>query len=108
MRRALAWIAAATLAGCAVGPDYSRPAIDLPQSYPSAAPDTAPPAIAERWWTLYGDTQLDPAYTPFGKITSGLDILTKVAAAGITGPGGDGTGRPTQPVQLESVTVSAA
>lgn len=60
MRRALALIAAATLAGCAVGPDYSRPAIELPQGYPSAAPgETAQPAIAEKWWTLYGDAQLD-------------------------------------------------
>jgi multidrug efflux system outer membrane protein len=59
VKRALALIAAATLAGCALGPDYSRPAIELPQGFPSATPGEATPVVAERWWTLYGDAQLD-------------------------------------------------
>ncbi|MGE0225077.1 MAG: efflux transporter outer membrane subunit [Acetobacteraceae bacterium] len=48
----------AALAGCAVGPDYSRPEIDLPAAYPAAA-DTGEAAVAADWWTLYGDAELD-------------------------------------------------
>lgn len=51
------------IAGCAVGPDYQRPEIALPATYPdSAAPaagDAAAAAIAADWWTLYGDAELD-------------------------------------------------
>jgi multidrug efflux system outer membrane protein len=59
-RLALAPIAAIALAGCAVGPDYSRPAADLPAAFASAAPGGATQPLPERkWWTLYGDAMLD-------------------------------------------------
>ena len=52
------------LAGCAIGPDYQRPdaRLALPDSYANEAPASAPastPALASRWWTLFGDKQLD-------------------------------------------------
>ena len=49
----------ALLAGCAtVGPDYERPAIELPARYPApAAAETA--AVPAQWWTLYGDRTLE-------------------------------------------------
>ena len=50
--------AVALLAACAaVGPDYERPAIDLPQSY--AAPGQAAGAVEAAWWKLYRDPALD-------------------------------------------------
>ncbi len=55
----------ALLAGCAVGPDYSRPALDVPGAFPDpldangAAAPQAGAAIAAQWWTLYGDSTLD-------------------------------------------------
>ncbi len=56
-----AFCAALLLAGCAaVGPDYQRPAIGLPGTYPGAPADVAPAAaIPAEWWRLYGDQQLD-------------------------------------------------
>jgi len=58
--RAVAWIAALALAGCAIGPDYSRPALQLPAGYPSgAASGAAQTAVQDQWWTLYGDATLD-------------------------------------------------
>jgi multidrug efflux system outer membrane protein len=51
------------LAGCiTLGPDYQRPAIELPAQYPEAAP--AEPAaegaaLAPDWWRLYADATLD-------------------------------------------------
>ena len=56
--------ACALLAGCAVGPDYQRPEIELPQNW-SATPATDMTAArktdtaGERWWTLYADPVLD-------------------------------------------------
>ncbi|MBL8453742.1 MAG: efflux transporter outer membrane subunit [Zoogloea sp.] len=52
------------LAGCALGPDYQRPdaRVALPDSYanePVAAAPATTPALAGRWWTLFGDGQLD-------------------------------------------------
>jgi len=47
--------------GCAaVGPDYARPAIDLPGAYPGAPADLgSAAAIRPEWWKLYGDATLD-------------------------------------------------
>ncbi|MFL6573646.1 MAG: TolC family protein, partial [Burkholderiales bacterium] len=53
-------IMAALLAACTtVGPDYERPAVNLPNEYRVAAgaPDAAP--LAEEWWKLYSDATLD-------------------------------------------------
>ena len=52
--------ALAALAGCAVGPDYARPTLDVPGAFPDALDAAAQaPAIAPQWWTLYGDSVLD-------------------------------------------------
>jgi multidrug efflux system outer membrane protein len=49
----------ALLAGCTtVGPDYQRPAVELPAQYPSAASDSGSP-LAPDWWTLYQDPALN-------------------------------------------------
>jgi len=49
------------LAGCAaVGPDYERPATNLPGAYPDAPVDLpAAVVISADWWKLYGDQRLD-------------------------------------------------
>jgi len=53
------------LAGCAaVGPDYERPAVDLPNTYltygdPVANAAGAAATIDPAWWKLYGDAALD-------------------------------------------------
>ena len=59
MRRSAALgIVSALLAGCMVGPDYTRPAIDTPASFrfePATVTDTANTA----WWRQFGDPVLD-------------------------------------------------
>lgn len=49
------------LGACTVGPDYVRPQVPTPAVYAEAPGATAPEAAAlrPRWWTLYGDPQLD-------------------------------------------------
>ncbi|MDD5240964.1 MAG: efflux transporter outer membrane subunit [Sulfuricella sp.] len=52
-------LAFSTLAGCAVGPDYQRPAIDIPAAYKeSSGWKIAEPrdhAQRGKWWEIYGD-----------------------------------------------------
>ena len=56
-----AFCAALLLGACAaVGPDYERPAMDLPGAYPDAPADVpATGAIPAEWWKLYRDQRLD-------------------------------------------------
>ena len=50
--------AALTLAGCAIGPDYVRPATPLPANYAEAT-GSEQTTVNARWWTLFGDATLD-------------------------------------------------
>jgi outer membrane protein, multidrug efflux system len=58
--RASLVIAAALLAGCAVGPNFVKPDPEVPATW-SEAPghDVAAPAEPERWWLGFGDAELD-------------------------------------------------
>jgi NodT family efflux transporter outer membrane factor (OMF) lipoprotein len=68
-------IAATTLTGCAVGPNYRRPAIALTPAY------QAPVAIVADadagWWTRFGDPLLDNLVTR--ALAQNLDIAAAVA-----------------------------
>ena len=63
-RLAVAGLAAALLAGCAVGPDYKRPASDTPGAFRRSASDTNAAAIGTNsfadlgWWETFEDPQL--------------------------------------------------
>lgn len=50
------------------------------------------------------DSQLGPNYTPWGKVTKGLDVLDKILAIGING---QGDGPPKEKVYLEDFTVTS-
>jgi multidrug efflux system outer membrane protein len=45
--------------GCAVGPDYVRPAVEPPEQFKSQAAGEAAPPVPTEWWRLYGDPELD-------------------------------------------------
>ena len=49
---------AALIAGCALGPAYQRPAIELPLAW-TDVPSQGKSATGDRWWTMYGDPALD-------------------------------------------------
>jgi NodT family efflux transporter outer membrane factor (OMF) lipoprotein len=55
--------AVAAVSGCAVGPDYKRPAADLPVAWKLEQPwrTGAPADTADKgpWWEAFGDPQLD-------------------------------------------------
>jgi multidrug efflux system outer membrane protein len=59
MRRTFSFAAAALLSACMVGPDYQRPAVDLPAGYAGTASAAAPLPVPQAWWTLYHDAALE-------------------------------------------------
>jgi peptidyl-prolyl cis-trans isomerase B (cyclophilin B) len=91
------------------GPGYSFADENLKgATYPAgtvAMANSGPDTNGSQFFLVYKDTQLAPSYTPFGTITSGLDILAKVAAAGST-PADDG--KPKLPVSIQTAIVAAA
>ena len=60
-----------------------------------------------QFFLVFKDTTLGPDYTPFGTITSGLDILQNVAKAGTSCTfAGAGGGVPKDKVDIDSVSIS--
>jgi len=57
------WVAVLLVAGCAVGPDYRRPAVETPDTYRRAASDTNAPSAGSSfadlaWWEIFDDPKL--------------------------------------------------
>ena len=50
----------ALVTACTVGPNYRRPALEVPESYPRTAPEAASGAsfAEEAWWDVFQDGQL--------------------------------------------------
>ncbi len=75
-------------------------------AYPAATvamANAGPGTNGSQFFLVYKDTTLQPAYTPFGTIVSGLNVIQKVAAAGTDN--GKGDGPPKEKVVIESVTI---
>lgn len=49
----------ALTSGCAMGPDYVAPEIDVPTAWESKHTTATERAIQSTWWTNFGDTQLN-------------------------------------------------
>src|SRR5205085_346570 len=79
--RAIALALSALLAGCAVGPDYQRPAIEMPGEY--TAPEVGTQStVSDRWWTLYGDATLDQLVTDALQRNADIELaVARVAEA---------------------------
>ncbi|WP_228561741.1 peptidylprolyl isomerase [Catenulispora rubra] len=93
------------------GPGYQFPDENLAgATYPAgtaAMANAGPGTNGSQFFLVYKDTTLLPSYTPFGTITSGLDVVAKIAAGGEDDSNGAGDGRPKINVVLNSVTVAA-
>lgn len=90
---------------------------NLPKSgaknYPAgtlAMANSGPKTNGSQFFLVYADTQLGPDYTIFGRITSGLDLLKKIAEVGAYKVESDGQafyagdGFPVQLVVIESAS----
>ena len=68
-----------------------------------------PDSNGSQFFLVFQTTTLPPSYTPFGQVTSGLNILQAVGKRGFGPPlNPEGGGAPKDKVQIESVTISTA
>lgn len=93
------------------GPGFTFQDENLPKNvannYPAgtvAMANSGPSTNGSQFFLVYANTTLSPAYTIWGQITTGLDIVKAVAAAGVKGGGSDGT--PAQTIAIEKIVVS--
>ncbi|MCW2667286.1 MAG: peptidyl-prolyl cis-trans isomerase cyclophilin type [Frankiales bacterium] len=75
-----------------------------PRGTVAGAKTAAPGTTGSQFFLVYKDSPLPPQYTPFGRITAGLDVLDKIAAAG-SEPEGDG--KPKTEVTITTARVKA-
>jgi peptidyl-prolyl cis-trans isomerase B (cyclophilin B) len=100
------------------GPGYEFASENLPKGASSSATVTykagtvamansgSSTTNGSQFFLVYKNSTLGPDYTPFGTITSGLDILQKVANAGTSCTySGPGDGVPKEKVIINSVTI---
>ena len=76
-------------------------------TYPAgtlAMANSGPNTNGSQFFLVYSDSRLPPNYTPFGKITSGMDVLQNIAAGGTKDGSGDGA--PATDIVLGSVTTA--
>jgi peptidyl-prolyl cis-trans isomerase B (cyclophilin B) len=98
------------------GPAYKYGEENLPK--PKAGAQTAtytkgtlamanagPGTNGSQFFIVYGDSELPPNYTIFGKITSGMDIIESVAKAGVKGSS-QGDGPPKKAVTIQDITIT--
>jgi peptidyl-prolyl cis-trans isomerase B (cyclophilin B) len=70
-----------------------------------AMANSGPDTNGSQFFIVYKDTSLPPSYTIFGKVTTGMDVVDKVAAAGSDNSNGPGDGKPKKPITFTSVGV---
>jgi peptidyl-prolyl cis-trans isomerase B (cyclophilin B) len=95
------------------GPGYQIPDENLPKdgtgNYPAgtvAMANSGPGTNGSQFFLVYKDTTLGPDYTIWGKVTTGLKVLKKVAKQGVQGGGTDGA--PVQPLVITKATASSS
>ncbi|MFI9274705.1 peptidylprolyl isomerase [Kitasatospora sp. NPDC052896] len=78
-------------------------------TYPAgtvAMANSGPNTNGSQFFLVYKDSPLPPNYTPFGKITGGMDVLNNIAAGGENDANQPGDGAPNANVVLNSVTTA--
>ncbi len=73
----IAMALALCLASCMVGPDYKRPAVELPPAYANASDGMPAAQLPAEWWKLYGDARLNELVA--SSITYNTDLRLAVA-----------------------------
>ncbi|MFI9649985.1 peptidylprolyl isomerase [Streptomyces sp. NPDC052040] len=92
------------------GPGYSFPDENLQgATYPAgtvAMANAGPNTNGSQFFFVWKDTKLSPNYTPFGQVTTGLDVLEKIAAGGEDDQNNPGDGFPNLPVNIRHVAIT--
>ncbi|MFC4998593.1 peptidylprolyl isomerase [Dactylosporangium cerinum] len=91
-------------------PGYQYGEENLPTTLPPypqgtlAMANAGPGTNGSQFFVVYKDSDIPPDYSVFGQVTSGLDLLDRIAAAGTTTGGADGP--PKLAVQITEIRVS--
>ena len=92
------------------GPGYSFNDENLAgATYPAgtvAMANAGPNTNGSQFFITTQDTVLRPAFTPFGTITGGMDVLRRIAAAGEDDQNGPGDGYPNLFVNILAVAIT--
>jgi peptidyl-prolyl cis-trans isomerase B (cyclophilin B) len=86
-----------------------KPGGNKPVTYPAgtlAMANSGPGTNGSQFFVVYKDSKLAPKYTPFGRVTSGLDVVNQIAQKGVQDGGSDG--KPAEKVTIKHFTVSKA
>jgi peptidyl-prolyl cis-trans isomerase B (cyclophilin B) len=59
-----------------------------------------------QFFLVYKDSQLPASYTPIGQVTTGLDVLDKIAAGGTDNANAAGDGKPIVGVMIKTASMS--
>jgi peptidyl-prolyl cis-trans isomerase B (cyclophilin B) len=70
-----------------------------------AMANAGPNTNGSQFFFVTKDTTLRPNYTPFGVVTSGMDVLAKIAAGGEDDQNGPGDGYPNKYVEILHVLI---
>jgi peptidyl-prolyl cis-trans isomerase B (cyclophilin B) len=101
------------LGGTGTGPGYTYGIENAPKdgTYPKGtlamARTTDPNSNADQFFVVYKDSKLPTdggGYSIFGTVTGGMDIVEKIAAAGVSGGATDGA--PAAPISILKVAVT--
>jgi peptidyl-prolyl cis-trans isomerase B (cyclophilin B) len=91
------------------GPGYSFNDENLAgATYPAgtvAMANAGPNTNGSQFFFTWKDTTLHPNYTPFGVVTSGMDVLQRIAAAGEDDQNNPGDGYPNLYVEFHNVQI---
>ncbi|MDQ1288484.1 MAG: peptidyl-prolyl cis-trans isomerase [Actinomycetota bacterium] len=97
--------------GYQYGPVENAPADGVYKAGTVAMARTSDPnSMGSQFFIVFKDTQLPTeggGYTVLGQVTSGLDVITKIAAGGVGTPGPDGSGPPARPISIVSTKVAS-
>jgi peptidyl-prolyl cis-trans isomerase B (cyclophilin B) len=90
------------------GPGFTTADENVPKDgvYPAGTVAMAEPQggqAGSQFFIVYRDTKLPAQFTVVGQVTGGLDVVRRVAAAGVKGGGSDGP--PAQPLVIKRATV---
>jgi peptidyl-prolyl cis-trans isomerase B (cyclophilin B) len=91
-------------------PGYQFGEENLPTTLPPyprgtlAMANAGPGTNGSQFFIVYKDSDIPPDYSVFGQVTSGLDLLDRIAAAGTTTGGADGA--PKLAVRITEIRVS--
>jgi peptidyl-prolyl cis-trans isomerase B (cyclophilin B) len=93
------------------GPGYVFPDENLAgATYPAgtvAMANAGPATNGSQFFIVWKDTTLSPAYTPFGTVVGGMDVLRRIAAAGEDDQNGAGDGYPNRYTEFRHVQILA-